>query len=316
MSVVRTIFLGTPLIAQKCLEALVDDEHYEVVGVVTQPDRPAGRNMKLQESEVAAYARNKGLPTVKPENAKDPHFLSEVKSWGAECAVVVAFGQILNQDFLNLFPQKVVNVHASLLPRWRGAAPIQRSIMAGDSETGVCLQVMTRKLDAGDVLGSRKIKITDDMDALALHDAMIPLAQSLLTIDLMDYLRGNLSATPQEPSLVTYAKKIEKQEAHVDWTLSAEEINRRQRGLMMGPGASATRAGKKLKLLKTKARGAKSAKPVRPAGEIAEVQKTFFVVQCGQGELEVHHVQPESRAPQTAEQYLLGHPLKVGDKFD
>jgi methionyl-tRNA formyltransferase len=293
--------------------ALVEDSHFEVVGVVSQPDRPAGRQMKLQESEVAEYARSQGLKVLKPESAKAPEFLESIKKWGAECAVVVAYGQILNREFLKLFPKKVVNVHASLLPRWRGAAPIQRAIMAGDRETGVCLQVMTRKLDAGDVLGSRKIAIDDEMNALELHDAMIPMAQSLLTIDFMDYMRGNLSASPQDEFLVTYAKKIEKNESAVDWTVSAREIQQRQRGLMMGPGAATKYKGKTLKLLKTRALSGSASK--KPPGTVIDVQKTFFSVQCGSGSLQILEVQPESRAQQSVEQFLLGHPLTVGDVF-
>lgn len=310
MSVIRTVFLGTPYIAKECLRALHEDEHFEIVGVVSQPDRPAGRNMKLQASEVSAYALENQLPLIRPEKAKGPEFIEAIQKMGAECAVVVAYGQILNSAFLGQFPKRVVNVHASLLPRWRGAAPIQRAIMEGDKETGVCLQVMVKKLDAGDVINYRKIKITDEMDAMDLHDAMIPLAQNLLKIDFMDYMRGNLSAEPQDESQVTYAHKIDKAESAVDWNLSANVICQRQRGLMMGPGAVTSYKGKNLKLIRTCVEDESS---TGNAGEIVSVETEAIVVQCKTGRLKLLEVQPESRSRQTVKQFLTGHKVSVGE---
>lgn len=310
MSVIRTVFLGTPPIAMECLKALHKDEHFEVVGVVSQPDRPAGRKMKLQASEVSQYALENNLPLIRPEKAKGDVFFETIQSWGAECAVVVAYGQILTQKFLDIFPQQVVNVHASLLPRWRGAAPIQRAIMEGDQETGVCLQVMTKKLDAGDVISSRKIAIKEEMNALSLHEAMIPLAKDILTIDFMDYLRGNLSATPQDESQVTYAHKIEKSESIVDWNQHARIIFQKQRGLMMGPGAMTTFHGKKLKLIRMQVHNETSK---GSAGEIVQVTNDSFVVQCQTGQLRVMELQPESRSRQSAKQFLAGYEVKIGE---
>ena len=310
MSVIRTVFLGTPFIARECLKALHEDEHFEIVGVVSQPDRPAGRSMKLQASEVSQYALDNDLPLIRPEKAKGDEFMEAVRSMGAECAVVVAYGQILNQQFLDLYPKRVVNVHASLLPRWRGAAPIQRAIMEGDEETGVCLQVMVKKLDAGDVLNERKIKIEDSMTALDLHDAMIPLAQDLLRIDLMDYMRGNLSAEPQDESQVTYAHKIEKSESAVDWNQPARTIFQRQRGLMMGPGSVTGFRGKRLKLIETKlVEESSTGKP----GEIIDVSSDSLTVQCQPGTLKLLQVQPESRSRQQVKQFLTGHDVKKGE---
>lgn len=310
MSVIRTVFLGTPFIAKECLKALHEDEHFEIVGVVSQPDRPAGRNMKLQASEVSQYAIKHKLPLLCPEKAKGPEFMQAIQKMGAECAVVVAYGQILSEKFLQLFPQRVVNVHASLLPRWRGAAPIQRAIMEGDKETGVCLQVMVKKLDAGDVLNERKIKIEDSMTALDLHDAMIPLAQDLLKVDLMDYMRGNLSAKPQDESLVTYAHKIEKSESGVDWKQPARVIFQRQRGLMMGPGSVTKFRGKRLKLIQMKVVDENSKGVI---GEIIEVDGESLVVQCNPGKVRIVEVQPESRSRQSVRQFLTGHDVKKGE---
>lgn len=312
MSIIRTVFLGTPEFARAQLEFLSRDEHYEIVGVVTQPDRPAGRHMHLQPSPVKKFALEKGYPVLTPEKMT-PEVIEQIASWKAEVAIVVAFGQILPQAFLDLFPKKAVNIHASLLPRWRGAAPIQRAIMAGDKETGVALQVIVKKLDAGDVIGSYSLPITDETDALKLMADMVPLGQKLLHVDLMDYLRGNISPRMQDESAVTYAHKIEKSEARLDLTLSARELFNRIRGLVMGPGSYIMRGGKILKLHKVKLlEAAKVSKP----GVVTEIGDDHFVVSCGAGALALYEVQPESSKRMSAKDYMLGHPLKVGDSFE
>lgn len=313
MSVIRTLFLGTPHIAQKCLQSLHEDEHFEIVGVVSQPDRPSGRKMKLSPSAVSEYALNQELNLLRPESAKTQEFIDSVQKLGAEAAVVVAYGQILTQNFLDLYPQKVVNVHASLLPKWRGAAPIQRSIINGDSETGVCLQIMKQELDAGDVLNFRKIPLDSEIDALELHDQMIPLAADLLTIDFMDYLRGNLSGTPQDQAHVTFAPKIKKQESIIDWGQSSLNLHRLRRGLTLGPGVVSSLLNKRIKLHKTQVVNIDS-KGV--PGTIVMVNENSFLVQCGLGQLEVLEVQLESKRRQSVNEFLKGFHLKVGDRFD
>lgn len=310
MSVVRTVFLGTPDIAAHCLKALHGDEHFQVVGIVSQPDRPAGRKMQLKASAVKAYAESQGLPVITPEKISDPRAMETVISWGGEVAVVVAYGQILKQQFLDLYPKRIVNIHTSLLPRWRGAAPIQRAIMAGDKETGVCLQIMTRKLDAGDVLGCRKIAIDDQITALDLHEKMKPLAADLLTVDFMDYLRGNLTPVAQDERLVTYAHKIEKSEGLIDWSQTSIEVYNRLRGLQMGPGAHTLRQGSPLKIHKVQlVSDGSSSTP----GQVISVDRESFVVACGKGALRILEVQPASRARQTAATYLLGYSMKQGE---
>jgi methionyl-tRNA formyltransferase len=300
------VFLGTPDIASYCLKSLIDDEHFKVTGVLTQPDRPAGRNMKLQASPVKQLAVAESLPVLTPEKLT-PEILEQIKEWKAEAAVVVAYGQILPQSFLDLFPKKVVNVHASLLPRWRGAAPIQRALMAGDEETGVSLQVVVKKLDAGDVLGARKLK-TEGLDALQMLEKMKPLAADLLSIEFMDYLRGNLTPSPQDESKVTYAHKIEKSEGRVDWTLPASEIERRLRGLKMGPGSSTLRQGKTLKLHRVETLSA-SGKP----GHILKADAQGIVVAAGEGAVRVTELQPESRGRMAASEYLKGQKVETGE---
>ena len=264
--------------------------------------------MKLQASPVKVLAQSYDIPIITPESVNTDEVLAILKKWNAEAAVVVAFGQILSQKFLDLFPLRVVNVHASLLPRWRGAAPIQRAIMAGDKVTGVALQVMVKKLDAGDILGVRKVNLNDQKNANQLHDELAILGADLLHVEFMDYLRGNLTPVPQDESLVTYAPKIEKSEGQLDFNLSASELHRKVLGLSMGPGCYSFLNGKKIKIHKT--RISSQSYKVTP-GQIVEVGDGIRV-QCGQDCLEILELQPESRPRMPFKEYLKGYPLEVG----
>lgn len=313
MSRIRALFLGTPEIARFCLESMIKDQHFEVVGVITQPDRPAGRKLQLQPSPVKALVQPLGIPILSPENINSDEVLAKIQEFRAEVAVVVAFGQILKKPFLAMFPNKVVNVHASILPRWRGAAPIQRALMAGDSVTGVCLQVMVRKLDAGPILGARRFNLTPDMNAFDSYRQCEILGAELIKVDLMDYLRGNLTPLPQDESLVTIAKKTDKAEAQIDWAKDAATVHNLVRGLAMGPVAYTVINGKALKIHKTRHGSAHSAS-LRP-GQVLKVTENSLLVQCGKGSLELLEVQPESRAKIQISEYLRGYPAKVGDSF-
>lgn len=314
MSKIRVCFLGTPEFAVTSLKALIDDDHFQIVGVVTQPDRPAGRKMQLTPSPVKMLAMNHGLHVMTPESLKkNPQRVEEIRSWGAEVAVVVAFGQILTQEFLDMFPYGAVNVHGSILPRWRGAAPIQRGIEAGDKEGGVTLQKMVKKLDAGDIIGVRRLALDDEITALELHDKLAVLGADLLRVELMDYVRGNLVPHPQDESLVTYAHKIEKSESEIKWMLPAVEIHNKIRGLTMGPGSFTLVGGKKLKIHKTRVSEEAGAHP--DAGRVVRVTDEAISVQCGGGVLNIFEVQPESRNRMKVADFLKGHPLKTGDVF-
>lgn len=311
MSTVRVVFLGTPDFSKSCLEAITNDHHFEVVGVITQPDKPAGRKMQLQASPVKDFAVNKGFKVLTPENINTEEALREIQNLNGEAAVVVAYGQILSQKFLDIFEQKVVNVHASILPRWRGAAPIQRAILADDRETGVALQKVVKKLDAGDVLGIRKLLLTDNLSALDVLEKFKPLAAELLHLEFMDYLRGNLAGTVQEEQQVTYAKKIEKTEGRVDWSQSSRFIFNHVRAMTMGPGSTTALSGKRLKIVKLQV---KSLTGKHSPGIILEVNSKSIVVGCGQGSVELLEVQPESKAKMAVAEFLKGNPLKKGDK--
>lgn len=309
MSKVRVCFLGTPEFAVTCLKQLLEDEHFDVVAVVTQPDRPAGRKMQLTPSPVKAFALSKGLHVISPESVNKEPMLQEIEKWGAEVGVVVAFGQILSTKFLNLFPKGCVNVHGSVLPRWRGAAPIQRAIEAGDVDSGVALQKVVKELDAGDIIGIRRTTIKPDQTAAELYEELAQLGADLLHVELMDYIRGNLAPTPQDPAKVTYAKKIEKTESEIDWShLSAPQIHNKVRAFNMGPGTFTTFAGKKIKIHQTKVVNG-SGKP----GEVIEVTEGKLVVAGKSGALELLVLQPESRNRLNVSDFLKGHPLKKGD---
>ncbi len=274
--------------------------------------------MRLTPSPVKQLATEHGIQTISPESVKNEDVLREIKNWGAEAAVVVAFGQILPQAFLDIFPQKTVNVHASLLPRWRGAAPIQRAIEAGDRTTGVSLQVMVKKLDAGDVIGRYELAIDDAWDAVRLHNELIPLGARLLQTDFRDYLRGNLSPTPQDESLVTYASKIEKSESRIEWAnKTAVQIRNHIRAMALGPGSVTTlQSGqttlndRPLKVLWGDVVPA-SGEP----GQIVAVDRDSFTVACADGALRVTRIQPQSKPAMSTHDFLLGHMLKIGDRL-
>ena len=310
MSKVRVCFLGTPPFAATCLKSLFEDEHFEIVGIVTQPDRPAGRKLELTPSAVKKFAFEKGLPCITPESVNKEPALGQIIGWSAEIAVVVAFGQILSQKFLDSFVYGAVNVHGSILPKWRGAAPIQRALENGDKESGVTLQKVVKELDAGDIIGIRKINISEDMNASELFRDLATLSQELLHVELMDFVRGNLAPIPQDHNAATYAKKIGKSEAEMSWQMSAQQIHNRVRAFTMGPGTWISFQGKKLKIHKTHISSGNG-----QPGTVLKVSDSAVSVATGQGAIEIVEVQPESRNRMLIQDFIKGYPLKPGDKF-
>lgn len=305
MSLVRAVFLGTPEFAKYHLDRLLQDEHYAVVGVVTQPDRPSGRKLVLTPSPVKQLAMTHSIPVFTPDKASEPQFIEQIKKLNAEVAIVVAYGQILRTSFLELFPKRVVNVHGSLLPKWRGAAPIQRSLMNGDPESGVALQVMVEKLDAGPILGIRRIQLTSEMDAKELHDRMLPLGADLLHLELMDYLRGNLTPVPQDESKVTIAAKINPLEEKINWQKSASESHNLIRGLTLQGGGYSILDGKRLKIHKSEVVAGGDG---RPGFISVEKASGDLIVGCGQGHLKLLIVQPEGKGRMEGREFARGLP--------
>lgn len=313
MSVIRVCFLGTPDFAAKHLQYLLKDSHYEVVGVVTQPDRPAGRKMVLTPSPVKVVTLENNLPVLTPEKIKDDaKAFEEIQSWKAEVAVVVAFGQILSEEFLNSFEFGSVNIHGSLLPKWRGAAPIQRSIEAGDEVTGVSLQRMVKKLDAGPLIGERKLNLNNEITATEVYDQMAVLGCDLLHIELMDYIRGNLAPIPQNEDLVTVAKKIDKTESLLDFNISAVQMHNRVRAFSMGPGTYLMHQGKRLKIHKTKVIDENSK---GETGKIISVTANELILQTAKGSISLLEVQPESKSKTSVAEFLKTVSFKKGDSF-
>jgi methionyl-tRNA formyltransferase len=232
----KIIFAGTPEFAVPALQMLLDSEH-EVVAVYTQPDRPAGRGRKLQPGPVKALALSAGIPVLQPKNLKAAEDVAQLRALEADLMVVVAYGLILSQEVLDIPKLGCINIHGSLLPRWRGAAPINRAIMAGDTETGVTIMKVVKQLDAGDMLHKTVCRIGDNETASELHDRMMLLGAEGLRTTLELLQAQQLTPEPQDESLVTYAHKLEKNESELDWTKPAIELARQVRGLNAWPVA-------------------------------------------------------------------------------
>lgn len=303
----KLIFAGTPEFAAQALAAIVAAGH-EVALVLTQPDRPAGRGMALQPSAVKKVAQAHGIEVFQPLTLKDAEAQAKVAAVGAEVMVAAAYGLILPQAVLDLPRFGCINIHASLLPRWRGAAPIQRALLAGDAETGVCIMQMEAGLDTGPVLLRGAVPIAATDTAGSLHDRLAELG-ARLCVEALDQLP--LPAEPQPAEGVTYAHKIEKAEAVVDWTKSAAELDRHVRAFNPFPGAQASFGGQVVKLwLATPVAGS------GPVGSVLAVDKKQVVIACGAGALAVSELQKAGGKRLPVQQFLAGHPLKVGDRFD
>jgi methionyl-tRNA formyltransferase len=318
----KILFLGTPEFACPTLDYLLtDQENFEVVGVVTQPDRPAGRNLELVASRVKQLAEaylaklsktKHKFVVIGTEDVNKPDNLLQISKLGADLAVVVAFGQILRAPFLKLFPLGAVNVHASLLPKYRGAAPIAWSVLNREPITGVTLQKIAQKLDSGEILAQTQVVLDDDSDAPSLYAELSKRGADLVRRHLLEYANGKLIGKPQEEDQVTLAPKIKKEQGLIDWQKSAKDICAQIRALTPWPGTWTIRKGKTLKILRANAIEYKSAEP----GFVISVDKHNFVVQCGQGTaLMVSVVQPESRARQPVAEYLKGYPFVKGDSL-
>lgn len=284
-------FLGTPNFSQKCLQYLLNQPELEVRIVITQPDKPTGRGLKIQASPVKALALEKGIKVYTPEKVRD--IISIISESGCLAAVVVAYGKILPQIFLDLFPAGVVNIHTSLLPRWRGAAPIQRAIEAGDTQTGVCLQKVVYELDAGDIIGLRQLELSENIHATEVHDQLLELSEQLFKHELIKFLNNQIIPTPQNPENVTYAKKLEKSEELIDWSSPGKKIHNKIRAFCLGPGTYTFMNGKKLKIWKSKWHNRTI---LTEPGKLIEPTSEGVLVSVHGGTLELLIAQPESKS--------------------
>ncbi|MCI4664525.1 MAG: methionyl-tRNA formyltransferase [Neomegalonema sp.] len=306
----RVIFMGTPDFAATALKALIGAEH-EIVGVYAQPPRPAGRGKKLRPSPVQLTAEAAGLTVRTPVKLRDPEALAEFAAIDADIAMVVAYGMLLPKEALDAPRLGCMNLHASLLPRWRGAAPIQRAIMAGDAETGVCAMRMTEGLDEGPVYDRVSTPIGVDETAQTLHDRLAELGAALMLKTLSALEAGEAAAEEQPSEGVVYAKKINKSEAAIDWSQPAEEIDRQVRGLSPSPGAWFLRDGERTKLLL--AQPERLGEKLAPAGDVLD---EAGLIACGTGGLRIKRVQRAGRGAVDAAEYLRGAPLSRGDMVE
>jgi methionyl-tRNA formyltransferase len=307
----RLIFMGTPDFAVPTLLELAGHGH-EIAAVYTRAAKPAGRGMKLQPTPVEREARRLGVPVMTPATLKTPEALEEFRSNGAEAAVVVAYGMILPQAILDAPALGCFNLHASLLPRWRGAAPINRAIMAGDAETGVMVMKMDAGLDTGDLAMAERMTITDAMTASDVHDALASLGGDLMARAMGALERGQLQLTPQSDQGVTYAAKIEKAEARIDWNQPARSVLRHIHGLSPFPGAwcemAIDGAPARVKILRCELADGSGA-----AGQLLDDR---LAIACGQGAIRILELQRAGKQPMKTEEFLRGTPLKAGAQFE
>ena len=299
----RVVFMGTPDIAATCLKKIIADG-FEVVGVYTQPDRPKGRGMKMVFPPVKEVAIANNLPVFQPENFREDETVEQLKNLRPDVVAVVAYGRILPQRVLDLVPQGFINIHASVLPQYRGSAPYQWAVLDGLKETGVSAQFMVHAMDAGDVVGVSKTPIGPDETAGELLDRLAVLGADLLSETLTKYENKELIPVPQDESKVTMAPMLDKSMCPIDWTKNAQQIHDKVRGLHPWPVATMELQGKKFKVHATKIVPG-SGKP----GEILGLTKTGLQIACGDGAIEVTSLQAEGGKRMAAPDYFRGHPL-------
>ncbi|MHB9023419.1 MAG: methionyl-tRNA formyltransferase [Armatimonadota bacterium] len=311
----RILFFGTSVFALPILRAFLE-QGYPVVGVVTQPDRPAGRGGKLTSPPVKTLAVTAELPVLQPESCRTPEFLNEVRALAPELIVVAAYGQFLPDTLLRLPAHGAVNLHGSLLPKYRGAAPIARAIWNGETHTGVCLMWMARAMDAGDVIDCRETPISPDDTTGTLTERLAEMAAELLMAWLPALAHDEAPRKPQRVDDVTYAPMISKGERSVDWSMSAEAIWRQIRALAPSPAAVTFFRGMPVKLLEAIPAEHFSSTPQEESGEIKEkLSKTGLFVTTGAGVLEVRSLQPAGKRPMSGVEFLRGHRPTAGERF-
>jgi methionyl-tRNA formyltransferase len=314
MTALRILFMGTAELSCASLDALAGDGRFHVIAVVTQPDKPKGRDLKSQASPVKILARQRGLPVLQPARARDESFLAELRRLQPDLIVVVAYGQILPPAILDLPPHGCLNVHTSLLPKYRGAAPIQRAIANGDAETGVTIMKMDAGLDTGPIVSQRRTPIRMDDDSATLHDRLAQLGAELLIQAIPDFAAGKINPVPQPAAEASYAAKIKKEDGRVDWHQPARVIGSRLRAFTPWPGAFTFLPGSpKPQLLKIWK--AEVIQQSGGEGEILQADKAGIVVGCGQDALRILELQREGGRRMSAAEFLAGHPLRAGERF-
>ncbi|HAV63025.1 MAG TPA: methionyl-tRNA formyltransferase [Verrucomicrobiales bacterium] len=315
MDRLRVIFMGSAELACNSLQALRADRRTEMLAVVTQPDKPKGRALKLSPTPVGALAESLGLPLHKPKRARDPEFIETLRELRPDLIVVVAYGQLLPQSLLDVPRHGCLNVHTSLLPKYRGAAPIQWAIVDGEPETGVTIMQMDAGLDTGPILSQARTPITADDTAAALHDRLATIGARLLIDTIPGYVSGELKPCPQPAEGVSVARKISKEDGRIDWSRPARAIFNQIRGFDPWPGAFTTLPlggqPRLLKLWRARVFENTSGTP----GNVITAGADGVQIGCGSGALLVTELQLEGGRRMPVRDFLIGHPLAVGTAF-
>ena len=301
----RVVFMGTPDIAATCIKKILDDG-FEVVGVYTQPDRPKGRGMKMVYSPVKELAIAHSIPVFQPENFREDATVEELAALQPDVCAVVAYGRILPQRVLDIPTKGCVNIHASLLPQYRGSAPYQWAVLDGCKETGVTAQHMALKMDAGDIIDVAKTPIGENETAGELLDRLAVLGADLLSSVLTRFTEGDVAGTAQDESQVSFAPMLDKSMCPIDWNKTARQVHDQVRGLHPWPVATANLGGTLFKIHQTVICDGSGA-----PGQILELTKTGLKVACGEGAVEIRSLQAEGGKRMAAPDYFRGHPLEI-----
>lgn len=304
MRQLNVVFAGTPAFAVPALDALCAHPAVRVLAVYTQPDRPAGRGQSLRESEIKLAARTHGLPIEQPASLRDTAAIAHFRAYACDLFVVAAYGQILPLAVLDAPALGSINVHASLLPRWRGAAPIQRALMAGDELTGITIMRIVERLDAGPMLLREATAITAEDTGGSLHDRLAAIGGRALQRAIDALVAGPVVEEAQDEALVTYARKIERADRLIDWTRDAQEIERQVRALQPAPLATATLGTLTLNVAAARVESTPSA---APPGTLLEAVEAGLLVRCGHGALRLTSVQPPGKRAMSVRDFLNGH---------
>lgn len=315
MASLRIIFMGTAELACASLEALTVDPAFSVAGVVTQPDRPKGRALRLQPSPVKQLALSRGLTVLQPERARSEAFLQELRAFEPELIIVAAYGQILPPAILEMPRYGCVNVHTSLLPKYRGAAPIQWAILNAEPETGVTIMKMDAGLDTGDILAQAATLVRPEDNSETLHDRLATMGAECLTRTLPDFIAGKITPRPQPAEGASYARKITKEDGRLDWALPARTLWNRVRALVPWPGAFALQAGASTSSLLKVWDANVEEHQAGSTGEILSADKKGIVVACNPQALRILTLQREGGRRLPAGEFLSGHPLRPGDRL-
>lgn len=300
----RVVFMGTPDIAATCLEKILADG-FEVVGVYTQPDRPKGRGMKTAQSPVKQIALRENIPVFQPENFRQPETVEQLRALEPDLCAVVAYGRILPQSVLDVPKKGCINIHASILPKYRGSAPYQWAVLNGEKETGVTAMYLCREMDAGDIIDVSRTPIEENETAGQLLDRLAVLGADLLSKTLARFRDGEVTAEPQDSAQATYAPILDKSMSPIDWSKTARQIHDHVRGMHPWPVATMELRGKTFKVHE-----ARVVEGSGSPGQILGLTKTGLRIACGEGAVEIRSLQAEGGKRMAAPDYFRGHPLE------